>query len=88
MTAALADLFLNRAPAGAGRGAEGWPGGDPLPFHRALPGYAPTPLVDAPAIALYSKHGVREDVLHFDLPPRAACTPRGRIDLANETRRV
>jgi len=23
---------------------------------------------DDPAIALYSKHGVREDVLHFDLP--------------------
>ena len=29
-------------------------------------------LVDAPAIALYSKLGRREDVLHFDLPPRAA----------------
>lgn len=24
---------------------------------------------DAPAIALYSKLGVREDVLHFDIPP-------------------
>jgi aminoglycoside 3-N-acetyltransferase I len=27
-------------------------------------------LQDAPAIALYSKLGQREDVLHFDLPPR------------------
>jgi aminoglycoside 3-N-acetyltransferase I len=27
-------------------------------------------LVDAPAIALYSKLGVREDVLHFDIAPR------------------
>jgi hypothetical protein len=24
---------------------------------------------DDPAIALYSKLGVREDVLHFDIPP-------------------
>lgn len=29
--------------------------------------------VDPPAIALYTKLGVREEVLHFDLPPR----PRG-----------
>ena len=27
-------------------------------------------LIDSPAIALYSKFGVREDVLHFDIPPR------------------
>jgi aminoglycoside 3-N-acetyltransferase I len=27
---------------------------------------------DAPAIALYSKLGVREDVLHFDIPVRSA----------------
>lgn len=27
-------------------------------------------LIDAPAIALYSKLGTREDVLHFDIPPR------------------
>jgi diaminopropionate ammonia-lyase len=27
------------------------PDGDPLAFHRRLPGYAPTPLVEAPAIA-------------------------------------
>jgi hypothetical protein len=26
--------------------------------------------VDAPAIALYTKLGVREDVLHFDIDPR------------------
>jgi aminoglycoside 3-N-acetyltransferase I len=26
--------------------------------------------VDAPAVALYSKLGIREDVLHFDLPPQ------------------
>jgi aminoglycoside 3-N-acetyltransferase I len=28
-------------------------------------------LVDDPAIALYTKLGVREDVLHFDIPPQA-----------------
>lgn len=27
--------------------------------------------VDEPAIALYTKLGIREDVLHFDIPPRA-----------------
>ena len=26
---------------------------------------------DPPAVALYSKLGVREDVLHFDIPPRS-----------------
>jgi len=28
-------------------------------------------LVDEPAIALYTKHGVREDVLHFDIAPHS-----------------
>jgi aminoglycoside 3-N-acetyltransferase I len=28
-------------------------------------------LVDDPAIALYTKLGIREDVLHFDIPPQA-----------------
>ncbi|WP_447953626.1 AAC(3)-I family aminoglycoside N-acetyltransferase [Sphingopyxis chilensis] len=28
---------------------------------------------DPPAIALYTKLGVREEVLHFDLPPKARC---------------
>ena len=32
--------------------------------------------VDPPAIALYTKLGVREDVLHFDLPPLARTTKR------------
>jgi len=27
-------------------------------------------VIDSAAIALYSKLGVREDVLHFDIPPR------------------
>ena len=27
-------------------------------------------VIDSPAIALYSKFGVREDILHFDIPPR------------------
>ena len=31
---------------------------------------------DDPAVALYTKLGVREDVMHFDLPPR----PRGQRD--------
>jgi aminoglycoside 3-N-acetyltransferase I len=32
-------------------------------------------LGDAPAIALYSKLGVREDVLHFDIAPGGAAGP-------------
>jgi aminoglycoside 3-N-acetyltransferase I len=32
--------------------------------------YVQADIVDTPAIALYSKLGVREDVLHFDIPPR------------------
>lgn len=30
--------------------------------------YVQADLVDEPAIALYTKLGVREDVLHFDIP--------------------
>lgn len=30
--------------------------------------YVQADLVDAPAIALYTKLGIREDVLHFDIP--------------------
>ena len=30
--------------------------------------YVQADLIDDPAIALYSKLGVREDVLHFDIP--------------------
>ncbi len=33
--------------------------------------YVQADLTDPPAIALYTKLGVREDVLHFDLPPLA-----------------
>jgi diaminopropionate ammonia-lyase len=36
---------------GAGRLALGAPPAGPLAFHRTLPGYAPTPLVEAPAAA-------------------------------------
>lgn len=32
--------------------------------------YVQADRTDPPAIALYSKLGVREDVLHFDIPPR------------------
>ena len=32
--------------------------------------YVQADLIDAPAIALYSKLGIREDVLHFDILPR------------------
>jgi aminoglycoside 3-N-acetyltransferase I len=32
--------------------------------------YVQADLGDDPAIALYTKLGVREDVLHFDIPPR------------------
>ena len=33
--------------------------------------YVQADRTDAPAIALYDKLGAREDVLHFDIPPRA-----------------
>jgi len=33
--------------------------------------YVQADRVDAPAIALYSKLGVREEVLHFDIQPRS-----------------
>ncbi|HEY0965858.1 MAG TPA: AAC(3)-I family aminoglycoside N-acetyltransferase [Opitutaceae bacterium] len=39
--------------------------------------YVQADLTDPPAIALYTKLGVREDVLHFDLPPLAP-RPRSR----------
>lgn len=32
--------------------------------------YVQADLVDAPAVALYTKLGTREDVLHFDIPVR------------------
>nr|WP_309662242.1 GNAT family N-acetyltransferase [Sphingomonas sp.] len=32
--------------------------------------YVQADLVDAPAVALYSKLGAREDVLHFDIEVR------------------
>jgi aminoglycoside 3-N-acetyltransferase I len=32
--------------------------------------YVQADYTDPPAIALYSKFGVREEVLHFDIPPR------------------
>lgn len=32
--------------------------------------YVQADMIDSPAIALYSKLGVPEDVLHFDIPPR------------------
>jgi aminoglycoside 3-N-acetyltransferase I len=32
--------------------------------------YVQADVSDPPAIALYSKWGIREDVLHFDIPPR------------------
>lgn len=37
---------------------------------------------DDPAVALYTKLGVREDVMHFDLPPR----PRDRGDESGTSR--
>jgi ribosomal protein S18 acetylase RimI-like enzyme len=33
---------------------------------------------DAPAVALYTKLGVREDVLHFDIPPHRPPADSGR----------
>jgi aminoglycoside 3-N-acetyltransferase I len=36
--------------------------------HGAYVIYVQADLVDPPAIALYTKLGVREDVLHFDIP--------------------
>jgi diaminopropionate ammonia-lyase len=42
-------LFLNRNARHTGVGSS--PGRAPLEFHRRLPGYEPTPLIDAPALA-------------------------------------
>jgi aminoglycoside 3-N-acetyltransferase I len=47
---------------------------------RAWAVFVQADLVDAPAIALYEKLGVREAVLHFDLPvgaPEQRATPAG-----------
>ena len=33
--------------------------------------YVQADYVDEPAVALYTKLGTREDVMHFDIPPRA-----------------
>jgi diaminopropionate ammonia-lyase len=47
MSTSRADLFVNPAPRALGQ-----PGGSvPLAWHRGLPGYAPTPLHDMPALA-------------------------------------
>lgn len=37
--------------------------------------YVQADLVDAPAVALYTKLGVREDVLHFDIAPDPGHVP-------------
>lgn len=42
-------IFHNKAVSESGIGSS--PGRDPLQFHRRLPGYEPTPLIDAPALA-------------------------------------
>jgi diaminopropionate ammonia-lyase len=56
------------------RDARGWtceaPDDDAAAFHRALPGYAPTPLVEAPALALELGVGrlfVKDESARFDL---------------------
>src|SRR4051812_14915080 len=43
------DIFFNPAAVRSLQHAEG--GNAPITFHRRLPGYAPTPLVEAPGIA-------------------------------------
>jgi diaminopropionate ammonia-lyase len=56
------------------RDARGWtcepPDGDAAEFHRTLPGYAPTPLVEAPALAAELGVGrlfVKDESARFDL---------------------
>ncbi len=56
------------------RDARGWtceaPDGDAAAFHRGLPGYAPTPLVEAPALAAELGVGrlfVKDESARFDL---------------------
>jgi diaminopropionate ammonia-lyase len=46
---AQSSIFYNRTVSEFGIGSS--PGRDPLQFHRRLPGYEPTPLIDAPALA-------------------------------------
>lgn len=40
--------------------------------------YVQADYADAPAVALYDRLGAREEVLHFDLPPRPAADAGGR----------
>ena len=56
------------------RDTRGWtceaPDGDAAAFHRGLPGYAPTPLVEAPALAAELGVGrlfVKDESARFDL---------------------
>ncbi|HEY0934629.1 MAG TPA: hypothetical protein VGD91_12905, partial [Trebonia sp.] len=56
------------------RDARAWscgpPDGDAAEFHRALPGYAPTPLVEAPLLAAEAGVGrlfVKDESRRFDL---------------------
>jgi diaminopropionate ammonia-lyase len=56
------------------RDARGWtceaPNGDAAAFHRGLPGYAPTPLIEAPALAAELGLGrlfVKDESARFDL---------------------
>ena len=56
------------------RDARGWtceaPDGDAAAFHRGLPGYAPTPLIEAPALAAELGVGrlfVKDESARFDL---------------------
>jgi diaminopropionate ammonia-lyase len=56
---------------GAGRLALGAPPAGPLAFHRTLPGYAPTPLVEAPAAATalgVRRVLVKDESSRFGLP--------------------
>lgn len=48
------------------------------PAHGAWVIYVQADLGDEPAIALYTRLGVREDVLHFDIATENASSPAGR----------
>ncbi|HET9223213.1 MAG TPA: pyridoxal-phosphate dependent enzyme, partial [Roseiflexaceae bacterium] len=64
-----ADIFYNPNVIRTFDGAP--PGRTPLEFHRRLPGYAPTPLVDAPGLAArlgVAKVWVKDESSRLGLP--------------------
>src|SRR6266446_1156894 len=71
MRAVRAHILLNPLRSQAGMAGTASPDDAPLDFHRRLPGYAPTRLVDAPELARYlgvGKLWVKDESRRLGLP--------------------